>query len=614
VTVLDPEAIYRKVLSLEAGYRERDKRMTDVREVRGGRLQYAFPQFFSADMDRPVVANWIDVVSRDLSEQIAPLPALNTLAANMKSDKGRKFAANRGRIGMYYWLHSNLRLQMHSAADQYLSYGFAPLMVVPDFEARCPRLKFIDPYGCYPEFDINGACVSLTRKHMVLASKLAAMYPMSAGQILRPSGIGSSADPELTVYSYIDAEQQLIFVKERNNLVLHADINLFGICPVVVAVRPSHDGEMRGQFDDVIGPLAARAFMMRLTLEAAEQQVQAPVAVPSDVGDLPVGPNAIIRSDFPEKIGRVGLKIDQATFAEIAGLEQELRIGSRYPEARSGQAPGQVDSGSALQQLQGTFDTQIKAAQLVFGECLRRATMMAFEMDEVLWPDATKTIMGTVEGAPFSLDYTPSKDINGDYTCDVSYGMMSGMDPSRGLVFILQSLGAGLVDKATAMRQMPWDIDVTQLQQNIEIEKLREAGIAGVSALVQAIGPLTAQGGDPTPILQALATTIQDIQKGMPIEDALMRFSPQKMQQNQPQPPQAPPGPEGEAGPGGGPPPGGGFPPPGLEPSGLLRGVAPGQAGMPPGGRPSLQQLLASVGVGGKPNLSAGVRRSLPAA
>ena len=50
----------------------------------------------------------------------------------------------------------------------------------------------------------------------------------------------------------------------------------------------------------------------------------------------------------------------------------------------------------------------------------------------------------------------------------------------------------------------------------------------------------------------------------------------------------------------------------GLSSSGLLRGVAAGQAGMPAGGRPDLQMLMASLGAGGQPQLSAGVSRRLP--
>ena len=48
------------------------------------------------------------------------------------------------------------------------------------------------------------------------------------------------------------------------------------------------------------------------------------------------------------------------------------------------------------------------------------------------------------------------------------------------------------------------------------------------------------------------------------------------------------------------------------EATGLLRGVAPGQAGMGAGGRPDLQMLMANLGADGNPNLTAGVSRRLP--
>jgi hypothetical protein len=65
--------------------------------------------------------------------------------------------------------------------------------------------------------------------------------------------------------------------------------------------------------------------------------------------------------------------------------------------------------------------------------------------------------------------------------------------------------------------------------------------------------------------------------------------------------------------PGEAPPGGGGANLEGIgEGTGLMRGVAPGQAGMGAGGRPDLQMLMASLGAGGEPNLSAGVSRRLP--
>ena len=52
--------------------------------------------------------------------------------------------------------------------------------------------------------------------------------------------------------------------------------------------------------------------------------------------------------------------------------------------------------------------------------------------------------------------------------------------------------------------------------------------------------------------------------------------------------------------------------PPGLSATGRMQGVAPGQAGMAPGGRPALETLLAGLSSSGAPNLSAGVIRRQP--
>lgn len=586
----------------------------DVSLVRGGNMASVFPELFGTISDQPFVANYVDVVARDMAEMIGPLPALNCVSGTIVSDRARTFAAKRQKIGLHYWLASNMRLTVTPAADKYLTYGYVPARVEPDFDNKFPRIRFLDPRHGYPEFDKNGDTVSFTQKNKTKASKLAALYPDFKDIIIRtdpnagfnsPGQPGQQRDQDLHVYTYEDRDQTLVFVKERKNLVLERYQNRLKKCPVQCAVRPSPDGEVRGQFDDVLGVMAAKGYLARLSLEAAEKTVQAPIAAPDDMVDLPLGPDSLLRSATPEKIGRVKLDVGNAALLQSSQLDSELRFGTRYPEGRSGQVQGSIVTGRGVEALLGTFDTQVKTHQAVFGDLLRRLTMMAYELDETYWPDLRKEIRGTAEGVPFSDGYTPARDIRGDYTCDVTYGMMAGMDPNRGLVFILQALGAGLLDRQTAMRQMPFDIDVTQLSQNIEVEKMREAGLAGIQATVQAIGPMIEQGGDPSQVLNALAQAIKDRQDGKPIEDALLRFIP---------PPPPPTDPNAAAAGGASGPPGapGGDLPPGQQPSGLLQGVAPGQAGQAPGGRPSLQQLLASVGSSGKPNLTAGIRRSLP--
>ncbi len=34
------------------------------------------------------------------------------------------------------------------------------------------------------------------------------------------------------------------------------------------------------------------------------------------------------------------------------------------------------------------------------------------------------------------ITYDPSKDIKGDYSADVRYGMLAGLNPAQGLIFI----------------------------------------------------------------------------------------------------------------------------------------------------------------------------------
>ncbi|MDE2472042.1 MAG: hypothetical protein KGL35_25760, partial [Bradyrhizobium sp.] len=595
-----------KVYDLEATYAERDRRHRNVWLVRNGQLASVFPDLFGTINDQPFVANYIDVVARDLAEMIAPMPALNCVSGTITSDAARRFAAKRQRIGMYYWIDSRVSMQITTAADQYLTYGYVPLMIEPDFDKHFPRFRFLDPRHGYPEFGPIGETVSFTSKHKTKASKLAALYPQFAQQLKSgvSNAIGQTRDQDLHVYRYVDKDQTLVFVKERNNLVLERVPNRLGMCPIQCAVRPSSDDQIRGQFDDVLAPLAAKALMARLSLEAAEKTIQAPIVLPDDAVDLPLGPDAIIRTANPAGVGRVRLDVSNAGILEQSQLDAELRLGTRYPEGRSGDVQGSIVTGRGVEALLGTFDTQVKTHQTVFGELLRRQTYAAFKLDETYWPGERKEIRGVTEGVPFAEKYTPSADIKGDYTCDVTYGMLAGMDPNRGLLFLLQARGAELIDRQTAMRNMPFDIDVTQLERNIDVEKMREAGLAGLLATAQSIGPIIEQGGDVGQILQGLAKAIKDRQDGKPVEDALLNMVP-------PPPPQQPGGPGAPGGPGGVGPDGQPLPP-GEQPSGLLQGVAPGQAGQAPGGRPALQQLMAGLTSAGKPNLTANIRRQLP--
>jgi hypothetical protein len=403
---------------------------------------------------------------------------------------------------------------------------------------------------------------------------------------------------------YQDKDELILFVPEKKNLVLDRAKNVLGELPIAIATRPGLDSDehQRGQFDDIMWVQVARARFATLQLEAAQKSVQAPFALPADVNVLEIGPDATIRSANPEKIRRVGLDIPNGVFQETAQLDQELRVGARYPQGRLGQQSGSIVTGRGVEALMGGFDTQVKTAQAVFAETFRHVMRLCFMMDEKLFGNVEKEVRGVNAGAPYEITYTPAKDIQGDYWCDVSYGMMAGLDPNRALVFGLQARGDKLISRDFLRRQMPWEMNVTMEEERVEVEALRDSLMAAVASYAQAIPSMAMQGQDPSKAITAIAAAIKGRQAGENIEDVIAAaFAPE------PAPEQVSPevAGAGEAQAPGQSPTGEPTPPQGGAPQGM-----PAPQGGPQAS--SLQSLLAGLSSSGAPQLAASVSRRSP--
>jgi hypothetical protein len=538
----DIHSIARRVDNIKMRNSDRDARMSDILAVRKGDMGEIYPDLFPEGMDKSMVANFVDVAARDLAEVLAPLPSFNCSAMNVNSDKARTFADKRTMIANNYIYHSRLQSQMYSGADWYFTYGFLPIHVEPDFEAELPRIRVEDPMGVYPDFDRFGRCVAYAKRYYKTIGELAVEYPEYAPFLLGRDGFNQDTNSMVEMIRYTDKDVTVLYLPSRGNFVLNAAPNLLGKMTVYIAKRPTIDDEMRGQFDDVLYVQLARARFANLAMEAAEKSIQAPLVVPSDVVDLPMGPDSIIRTSNPAGVGRVRLDMPPAAFQEQAALQAELRLGARYPEGRTGNIDASIITGQGVQALLGAFDSQIKAGQTILGETLEDVLKTCFEMDEILF-DKEKNVRGTAQGTPYELKYTPSKDIKGDSSIEVRYGLMAGLDPSRALIFSLQALGADLVSKDFIRRELPWNVNVSMEEQRIEIEKMRSNLAAAVTATAQAIPAMAAQGQDPSMLIQKIADVIERRRKGDTIEAAALAvFTPQPAPEQPMQEEMVPPG------------------------------------------------------------------------
>jgi hypothetical protein len=588
----------------------RDQRMRDIKQVRAGQMGMVFPELFPEDgpFTRPIVANMVDVAARDLSEVIAPLPSFNCSSSSMVSDSARRRAEMRTRIATYYVQYSQLQKQAYSAADRFVTYGFVPGIVEIDWDEKMPRIKWLDSMGCYTVRDKRDRVKALFQTINYHVDDLIAKFPALENVILQQTpGVSTKVE----VVRYHDKDVDILFMPGEGGIELLRTPNPVGKCLAVEVRRPGLDEDPRGQFDDVIAVQVAKARFALLAMEAAQKSVQAPIALPQDVQELSLGSDAVLRSTTPEKIRRIPLEVPAAAFQEQGVLDNELRQGSRYPEVRGGNLDASIVTGRGVQALMTGFDTQVRTAHAMFAEAYTDLIALCFEVEEVCWPSFRKTVRGNDNGTPYEVTYSPEKDIKNDYSVDVQYGLMAGLDPNRALVFGLQARGDRLISQDWLRRSLPFSLNATEEEQKLDIEDMRQALRQAVAGYAQAIPVLAQAGQDPGEILTRLALIIEGRQKGKPIEEVIAEaFAP----------PETPPGMVDPMVDDASPVPGdpmqdpmsGGENLEGIDATGRLRGVAPGQAGLPPGGRPDLNFLLAGLSSRGEPNLSANVSRRVP--
>ena len=500
--------------------------MADVLEVRRGNLVSVFPEMFPEGATKAMIANFVDVAARDVSEVLAPLPSFNC-SATINSDRAKKFADTKTLIANNYVQVSRLQTQMYQGADWYGTYGFLPIVVEADTELNLPRIRVENPLGSYPEFDRYNRVVSFTKRYIKTIAELIVEFPEFEREILNGYKIEEvDLYSEIEMVRYEDKDIILLYLPTRGNLVLTSTPNPMGQVMVRVAMRPGIDNEPRGQFDDVLWVQIARARFAQLAMDAAEKSINAPLAVPNDVQEFAFGPDAILRTAQPQNIRRVGLEVPPAAFTEAALLQQEMRMGARYPEGRSGNIDASIITGQGVQALLGAFDTQVKTGQQILSDTFEDIIELCFKMDEKLF-SGSKKINAVSNGAKYELEYDPRKDIRGDYAIQVRYGLMSGLDPSRALIFSLQALGADLVSRDFVMRELPWSMNVTGEQQSIDVQRMRDNLNSSMASLAQAIPQMVAQGQDPSDIAMKMAEVIKERQKGTQIEEAVQKvFAP----------------------------------------------------------------------------------------
>jgi hypothetical protein len=580
---------------MRAKYSKRDANMHLVERVRAGEMHEVqeMAQYFSDDLPRATTANTVKVAAEDMANVMGAMPALACASGNGTTQADQKRAEKKNKIGNFYWSQSRLDEEFTRAADHYNSYGVAVLVAEPAFDRRMPLIRVENPKGFYYLRDRFGRVIECSKEWQQEVDELCALFPEHEDSLRLP-GRGDSGIVTVVRYSHRDGGTML-FVPERQNVVLSQyDSVIDGELPYFVAERPTLSDVPGGKFDEAIWIMYAKVIMAHYMFRAAERSINAPLVMPTDVGDIEEGIDAVmLTNNMKPGYGILPLNVPNQIFGYAEQLDKDTKEAAGYPDARTGGVKASIITGRGVEALMGTFDTQIKAAQTRFKRLLEDVTSYCFKLDVKLWPNRPTICEGVTLGKSYRFVYTPIKDIGENTACTVSYGFGLGNSPAQAMLMQMQLETAEYISKKTVRNNLPWSIDAEAEQQEIDTQRLNQAMMSGLAAYAQSFGVQLQQGAPADQIMGPLIKVYNLRQKGKALHEAIAEAFTPEPQPAGPTPPEA-------GGPGAGPEPGS----PGG--TGLLPGVAPGQAGRPPGGLPDIMTMAAGLrGTSAQPNVQA---------
>jgi hypothetical protein len=602
------ELACRRVREMQGKFGRRDTNMRLVRMVREGRMHEIsnMGQYFSDELPRSTAANLVRVAAEDLRNVMGSLPALDCTSGNGVSTTDKKRAIKKNRIGRDIWNESKLETEFPNFADHYNSYGFAVFSVEPDFQRKMPIIRVEDPKGFYYLKDRWGCVVEVARVWDQQIDELIHLFPEAADKLQNCQGYWGTGSVEVARYTHRDTGT-ILFCPRADNLVLSTTPSIIdGYLPYFVVEQPHLGDYPLGRFDETIWIQYAKVLMAQYMFRAAERSINAPVVLPRDVQAYEEGIDSHIYTDqWKPGMGIMSLNIPRDVFQFNQDLETEAKESAGYPDARNGRINASIVTGRGVEALMGTFDTQVKTAQMLFKRALEDATAYAFMLYMRFFKNVQRTICGIDNGQSYRLTMTPSRDIGDDYKVLCTYGFMLGNSPAQAVMMLLQFQNGELLSTESVQEKLPWDIDVDAESRKIHVKRLNDAILAGVAAYAQGLGVLMQQGQSAQAVFDPIVKLIRAREQGKDLSQAALEaFTPPEPEDAglAEGPPAMPGMPEGMGGPGG--------PGAGMGPSGLLPGVAPGQAGMPPGGLPTILNTAASLrGDQGRPEMSATILR-----
>jgi len=482
-----------------------------------------------------------------LAQKIGKVPSLDVSITNGRDSQRNKAKKDKlERIISAYDKMQNLKMQLPQVARWLPGYGFAVWVVTtkadPDGNIY-PYAELRNPYDCFPGYMGNNQSPDeLAIVQKVPIKQLLQMYPElkswfeSQGDEVRDSYLNISSDTSWennaetgdVILEYMNLEGTYVLHMASRKIIDFVPNPLKSGPAFVVAKRYSFD-KLQGQFDQVVGLMSSMAKINILSVIAMEDAVFTETNVVGEIesGQYRKGRNSINYLSPGSQVIKPVTNLPYQLFEAVGRLERQLRVVAGYPVQDDSISPNSFVTGRGLEELESGVGAMVTEYHTIIENALQEIDGKRLELDEVLFNKKRKPISGTYKGASFAEEYTPSVDINKNYTTNRKFGAMASFDAPNKIITGLQLLQAGIIDKETFQQEMDGLENLSQINERIVKEKtedilyqtLLQQSQSGDKAAMMAVVEIynnpknigsilekyfTAQGEEPSPEEQAV--------------------------------------------------------------------------------------------------------------
>jgi hypothetical protein len=447
--------------------------ISEIANLYEGKLPDQYLKYFPQNEPHHVV-NMVRLAHDDLATSIGRMPDIVVDALNQSNSELKK-------VGLLEKIATNYLLSSLPAAREFMWQlawwtltGRAVAIVVPGEEG--PHFELRDPRSCYPGVKKRAGNAPVELTDLLFKYEIDAREAKNRGLL----SANTDATDKVTVIEYID-DNRWVLVAEGG--VAQSAEHGLGVVPghVFQAFSPNQVTGL-SQFQDQVSLMVAISRLISQKLAYGDRLVYPVYWVKGHEGAIKVGPFQLNKLNLQGEMGALQPTTTFQADQDIGTLERFSRILNRNPEVRQGEiaAKSTYTSAKTLEQLAEAIDTVIGRYWDIISVGMRNLMEAALRMDEILWPNKEKNVRG-IRGDTALTTYVPSKDIAGRYDVRIHYGF--GVGGYQGFLQNIQAQQGGVQSKKRVMESMPGVSDVAELEREIELEKMDEAGIAQFQTL-----------------------------------------------------------------------------------------------------------------------------------